>query len=678
MERARRRQSAGATGGLPARFAALVVAGSALGLIGCLGCTTPDRPTTPAAKGTVRVRSMTDAAPIRALQPVGDYLFAVTAHGLDRWQPATGEVLSLSVDHGLPSNRVLAVAADPERRLLWIATDAGLGYYDVAAQTFSEIPPSPVVDVPAGGAAVRLAPANDGGVWIGHPTGLFHVDPAGEWTATPLTMAITAVIPGEDGWVWAGTTDGLVGRAPTGDSYRYGPAQGLDIQQVRLLARAPGGGVFVVGDNAAGKQRIGIMKGTTFASFKVSPDVRLDAIAPRGDGLVALGEQRLYAFGPVGANRRRLLTRDGVRLLAVNGDGRAGAPVTVELLPATLPVDSMGVAATGDQIWVGTRDLGIGAWAADARQAATWLRRRQLVADASSLSVACHAADQCWVATGTRHAWYFDGERFEPSGPESQAVLAVVRHEDGSLYALHRAGNSSRIEISKIEGERGETWVAQGVELETPGERAEVSFARFATGGVLWVGLRYRDGVEARPWGVAIVDLAVGVVAYHHQTHSQKERAQGVLPVPTDVQDGGFGDGDEVWFATREGAARLVGEEITVWNETTGMSSEVTRAIAVSPGGVVFVATGAGVGMFDGERWTFPRELSFPLNDLAIAADGKLWMATDRGVAMFDGKKVRRLDVRRGLLDNEVLDIQIDAYGRVWARSAGALAVITP
>jgi hypothetical protein len=375
-----------------------------------------------------------------------------------------------------------------------------------------------------------------------------------------------------------------------------------------------------------------------------------------------------------------VLTRDGVRLLPVGGGAGTTSPITIQLVAAQLPGDTTALAAIGDDIYVGTRDIGIGRWRADAAQAKGWLRRRQLLEGATTLTVACRKRDDCWIATGTRRAWHFDGDAFEPSGPESQAVLAVVRGDDDQLYALHRAGDASSIEISRIEGhgEGAEAWTNVGARLKTPGDRPEVSFARFAPGGMLWVGLRYVEKKDLRPWGVALVDVTVGAVAYHHETHDRKERKQGVLPVPIDVVDGAFAGEDEIWFATTEGAARLTGRDIKVWNESNGMASELTRAIAVSSGGLVFVATGAGVGLFDGEAWSFPRELSFPVNDLAIARDGKLWMATERGVALYDGKKVRRVDVRRGLLENEILDVTLDEYGRVWARGAESLTVISP
>ena len=66
------------------------------------------------------------------------------------------------------------------------------------------------------------------------------------------------------------------------------------------------------------------------------------------------------------------------------------------------------------------------------------------------------------------------------------------------------------------------------------------------------------------------------------------------------------------------------------------------------------------------------------VNDIEIARDSRLWMATDRGVAVFDGARVRRLDVRRGLLENQIEDLVIDHVGRLWLRGARGLTVVTP
>ena len=114
------------------RAAGLVV------LVVLAGCPHPaPHPRPQPSHGTVRVRAITDPTPVRILAPADDYLFAVGPHGIDRWDPKGGTDLPLS--EGLPGDRVLAVAFDVEREWLWIATDGGLGYYDVKAGTVSEV-----------------------------------------------------------------------------------------------------------------------------------------------------------------------------------------------------------------------------------------------------------------------------------------------------------------------------------------------------------------------------------------------------------------------------------------------------------------------------------------------------------------------------------------------------------
>jgi ligand-binding sensor domain-containing protein len=678
---------------MPSRRRPVAASVAALLAAAATGCPPPAPPVGPAPpRGTVRIRVITDASPVQHLVAADGQVFAAGVGGLDRWDVRTGEVLSLSATHGLPGDRVLALAADEGRRWLWVATDGGLGLYDLRRDTFTEVPQpakprekgaadplAPLRTTLAGGTADRggaaglaMAPAVDGGVWLGHPAGLFYAEPAGSWQAVGVDQAVVALAGTDDGWLWIGGAAGMLARSPVGELAPVPELAGA-LASVRLLARFAGG-VLAVGDDADGDQRIAVRSGSAWSVHKLSPEVRLDELASDGAAVLARAGGRLYRFAPAQSSGSRTLSRDGVALLPLAGG--AGAPLAVVELAAELPAEPTAVTALGGEVFVGTRDVGIARWKADAAPPAGWLRRGQLVANASTLSVACRRLDDCWVATGTRRAWRFDGEAFTPTGPSDQAVLAVVRRDDGRVFALHRAGDARAMELSEIAAD-GTRWTPTGIRLETPGARAEASFAEFSPTGVLWVGLRYQEDGEERPFGVALVDVDLGVAVYHRETASKKERQQGLLPVPIDVVDGAFQD-DDVWLATTEGAARLVGEEITVWSEATGMASELVRAVASASGGMVYAGTGAGVGAFDGERWTFPRELSFEVNDLALAPDGRLWMATDRGIALYDGSKVRRLDVRRGLLENEVLDVVVDDHGRVWARGAGSLTVVAP
>src|SRR5262249_22072458 len=148
------------------------------------------------------------------------------------------------------------------------------------------------------------------------------------------------------------------------------------------------------------------------------------------------------------------------------------------------------------------RDLGTARYREGDAHPRDWLRRKVMFEDATTLSVACARAQDCWIATGARQAWQWTGDGFVAGGPEP-VVLVVVRGVTGTIYALHRAAAENELHLSRIDGAG---WAAvPKVALVTPGERPEVSFARFAGPGALWVGLRYHDGVERRAYGIAIV-----------------------------------------------------------------------------------------------------------------------------------------------------------------------------
>ncbi|MGE0400766.1 MAG: hypothetical protein AB7T06_28910, partial [Kofleriaceae bacterium] len=78
-----------------------------------------------------------------------------------------------------------------------------------------------------------------------------------------------------------------------------------------------------------------------------------------------------------------------------------------------------------------------------------------------------------------------------------------------------------------------------------------------------------------------------------------------------------------------------------------------------------------------GDGWEFPPALRFEINDVVATRNGQVWMATQRGIAAWDGQKVRRVDMRRGLAENQILDVAVDQYDRVWARGVGSLTLIS-
>ncbi|HET9626327.1 MAG TPA: hypothetical protein VFP84_33425 [Kofleriaceae bacterium] len=655
-----------------------------LGLVACAACTPPEPPAAPippVSTGKVRVRVFTDPSPARLLAPAGRFVFVGTDTELERWDH-DGKVLTLSADHGLSGNHVAALAPDPERHWVWILTEGGLGHYDASAELYSEMPPPPAsvgVDFSAlaKDPTASVAPAEDGGAWLGGQHGLFYVSAQGEWSATPIKDPIRALASDRAGWLWMAAKGGLIARKATGELVHVAVGQGCAVVEPRLLIALAGDQMLVVGGDADGHDRIAIGKQLQWVTYRALPEMRWDAAAPRSDGAVMMGGDRVYRISPANSAQVRPLSRVGIRLVPVAGS--AATDWVLDPVDVVVPPGAVTVGSADDHLLIGTRDLGTARYGEGDAHPRDWLRRKEMFEDATTLSVACARAQDCWIATGARQAWHWTGDKFAAGGPD-QVVLAVVREPGGAIVAVHRSSSESELHLSKIDGA---TWTpVPKVALATPGPAPEVSFAKFAPSGALWLGLRYRDGGERRGFGIAIVDLAAGKITYHHTESAEApairpdKKAVKMLPVPAGVIDGDV-RGDTAWFATNEGIARLTGNDVKLWTEDDGLRSELARAVTIAADGNVVVATGAGAGVWNGTAWDFPAALRFEINDVVATRNGQIWMATERGIAAWDGKKVRRVDMLRGLAENHILDIAADQFDRIWARGPGSLTLIS-
>lgn len=642
-------------------------------------CPPPERvtvkPLPPVSGGAVRVRVFTEPAAVKKVGVAGRFLFVATEDALQRWDDK-GSVLTMTADHGLSGDHVVAMTTDAERKWMWILTDGGLGRYDAAIEVYSVTPPPPAtlgIDYAAiakeGVASLAPAGEGEGGVWLGTSKGLYFVSDKGGWVDTPIKDGIRALVRDKSGWLWIATKSGLVARKPSGDLVKIGEGQGCDVTEPRLLVEAPGERVMVIGSDAQGRERLAIGKELAWRSYRALPDVVWDAATLRGDSIVVMGGGHIYRIVPARAAVRPL-ARDGVRLVPLTGS--AVSEWMIDPTPLVVPPGATVLGAIGEELLIGTRDLGTARYRDGDAHPYSWLRRKQMFEDATNLSVACAKAQDCWLATGARQAWHWNGVRFTAGGPDV-VVLAVARDPEGPIYALHRAPQEKELHLSRIEAG---SWVAVSkVTLTTPGDAPEVSFARFAAAGSLWVGLRYKDGLERRAYGIAIIDIEEGKVAYH-RTEAMPDKHDKMLPIPVGVVDADV-RGDVAWFATNEGIARLSGGRVKLWTEADGLRSELARAVTIAPEGGVVVATGAGAGVWDGKAWGFPAALRFEINDVVATRNGHVWMATERGIAAWDGKKVRRVDTRRGLAENSVLDVAVDQFDRVWARGPGSLTLIS-
>jgi hypothetical protein len=477
----------------------------------------PLRPLPPVSGGKVRVRVFTEPTPVKNVKTVGRFTFVATDDALQRWDDK-GVVMTMSAETGLSGEHVVALTTDAERKWMWVLTDGGLGRYDAGVEVYSEImaPPTSLgidyLAIAKEGVA-SLAPG-DGGVWLGISKGLFFVSDKGGWVTTPLKDPIQALVRDRAGWLWIATKGGLVARKPSGDVVRIGDAQGCEVVVPRLLVEAPDDQVMVIGADAAGRERLAIGKEMTWTSYRTLPENKWDAAARYGKGIAVMGNGRIYRIGRAGTAIRPL-AREGVRLVPLSGPSTS--EWVIDPTNVVVPAGATALGAVDDELLIGTRDVGTARYRVGDTQPFGWLRRKQMFEDATALSVACRSATDCWLATGARRAWRWDGERFAAGGPD-EVVLAVARDPAGPLYALHRAASEKEVHLSRIDGT---TWTrVPKVALTMPGDAPEISFARFSGEGTLWVGLRYRDGAERRAYGIAIIEAGTGKVAYHRTESS--------------------------------------------------------------------------------------------------------------------------------------------------------------
>jgi hypothetical protein len=627
----------------------------------------------------VRVRAFSEATAVRSVAAVLPYVFVASDLGLERWDLRSDHGLFLTAEHGLPGGGARALAVDAGRRWLWIGTDGGITRYDIEAEVFADVPPPPPPLAPVAAEIAALAPAGAGGVWIGGPAGLAYAEVDGTWQAGGYASEVTALLRAADGSLWIGTRSaGLLLRRLDGAFASFGKEEHCDVERVRLLIDGPDGSVLAVGESRAGTQRIAVLRGEVCATFRSTPDVRWIAAARRREQIVVLAGRQLYGLTAPRPGARRL-ARDGMRLVPIapgSDTARTAVPYVIRALEVGVPHGATALGAVDDDLLIGTRAIGT-ARVPRAAERPRWLRRGELVGGQARLSVACARPADCLVAAGGR-LWRFDGAGFAPVDSGYGVVLAVVRARE-QTYVLYRAGAEGRIRVAHVDRAGKDFAPLDAVRIETPGTASDLAFARFSPRGQLWVGLRYRDEEgELRPYGVAEIDLGLALVAYHHASHNAAELEKGVLPIPIDVTDIAFLGDEEVWLASSEGATRIKGRTLSVHSESRGdLLSDFLRGVAITSGVIVFVASRLGVGMFDGARWESPAALRREDNALAVGPDGRLWMATPRGLAVFDGARLRRLDARRGLLEDAILDVVVDRFGRVWALGKTGLNLVT-
>ena len=297
------------------------------------------------------------------------------------------------------------------------------------------------------------------------------------------------------------------------------------------------------------------------------------------------------------------------------------------------------------------------------------------------------------MVAGGMHAWFFDGAGFHGARVGEGAAgraLAVAQDAAGTIFSVISDPPFRNILIARLApGEAGPPrdgdWhavemVALGAASD--GSRPAISFATFAPSGKLWLGIDSvaKDGQEQGRGALEIAPASSGKGAViHHGALTPKELGPESLPLPHDLTGVVF-DGAATWFSSRSGIDRLQESELRHWGENEHMVSEVCLGVAKGSDGKIWAATSVGAGRFDGTEWRFPFDgpASTPVRAVVLDGGGRMWLATAKGLRVLDAKEASapRLDAGTSVVDDDVLDLALDRFGRIWALGSAAIAVV--
>ncbi len=137
-----------------------------------------------------------------------------------------------------------------------------------------------------------------------------------------------------------------------------------------------------------------------------------------------------------------------------------------------------------------------------------------------------------------------------------------------------------------------------------------------------------------------------------------------------------------IWVGTKAGAAKISGDEITVYdkNNTPEIYGEWINDVAVHDG-KVYLATNNGYSVFDGSSWSIFYKGNLPnypasdgaINAITFDADGNLWMALlFYGVIKYDGTTCTGYTAdNSGLTFYQAKDLAFDSLGNLWVATFG-------
>lgn len=642
------------------------------GVVACLAaCPGPGAkdvgPKLPAGAAQLGVLdSFSELYPVAAVADYAGRLFVGRKVGLLRFDLAAGDHAAMVGPKGQPFEDVTALSASAKGGL-WLA--AGGVLYQRKDGRWGEVPagapPRP-----------RALLALEDGVLVGGEAGLARLA-QGKWTKMlPGSQVTTLVEHRARSEVWIGTTqEGVYSLDGHGKLRSHSPTQGQSVRKVQSIAVLDDGTILVLGRDAKGRQLLSYFDGKAWIRYWPSSEQRLQRLFTAGKRLFLQHGKGLFELSRAPAAAEG--SSAPASLLHLTLERAPGAPsdhqpplfVAVEA-DKTVPRDITVVSGAGGHAYLGTLALGVARF--DGKEL-RWFRTMELMGGQERLSVGC-GAQGCFFAGGGQVYRYAKGQLRALALPEGRPAIAVLRQSNGRVAVLLRGKDPRALALARVK--QGKLTVEKELPLQVPRGPAIARFSRLAPDGSSWVGLAYRDEQkEERPWGVAVIRID-GTTTFHRSTLLAKEqRPADSLALPDDIRDVSFKDG-ALWMATGVGVCHVVGKKVREITENDGLISEITYAIQISSKGEILVGSYGGLGSFDGKKWSFEFDAPLSGSVRALARNGAaLWVGTLSGLAVREGDKVRTFAVADGLAGKRIVDLHLDAKGRLWVLSKQGVTV---
>jgi signal transduction histidine kinase/CheY-like chemotaxis protein/ligand-binding sensor domain-containing protein len=600
--------------------------------------------------------------------------FAVA--GPERWsQLATPLFEHLGLEQGLPHAVSMALAQDGDG-YIWIGTQSGLARWDgYRVRSFHHNAADPT-GLP--GDFIQVLHVDGAGrLWIGTAaTGLAMYDKHSEQFVRPvdeLTRGpISAIASDSKGNLWLGTPTGLkyydaINR--TVRHYNHEDTPGLPDNQIRSLLMDRAGTLWI--GSTTGLSRL--KPGATV----VPVPIQHDGQGAWSDAVLALGENSRgqIAFGTL---------KSGIGVV-----GAGAASGRIATLKGVKDVEANMVLAVVETVpgiwWASTYGGGIIEYRPD-----TGVNSRVLHQPAVSFSLS-NDRTAALLRDRSGMIWVSTERGVDLYNPHSEAIASVFGAE-GAL----EAGVSALLTDS-----HGDIWVGladHGIDIITrDGKRSAalrpdphqpdsalpkrvILALAEAEPGEAWIGTQlglYRTSRNGR--AVKRIGLPQG---------SPHPRVGTIL-----VRKG------ELWLGTFDGLLRYnpatgaVARYVQGPQESGGLTDNRIHAVTADADGGLWIATRDGLNRLDPASGKVEQIRANPakpdalsaaiLSSLEIDRRGRLWVGTyGGGICVMRGRDALgepifdRVGVAAGLSSDNIVALQSDTVGRIWASTADSIAVI--